>query len=256
MRGDRATGIMAPKKQQPDVDIDRFGGFPAAGISFLAELGRNNNRDWFEANRRTYEECVRAPALALVAALGKRVAAAFPPVTYRAGGNGGSLMRINRDTRFSADKRPYKTQVAMMFVPEGGPKMAVPGFGLQITTEDAELLAGQFAFSPAQLEAFRHAVLDPKAGAALTAAADRVAGAGTEPDAYPLGGKQLKRLPTGYDSDHPMAEWLKFKGLHVFAPTIPLDVVTTPEVVDAAMRHFHAMAPIWSWLMEYVERRV
>ena len=88
MRGDRATGIMAPKKQQPDVDIDRFGGFPAAGISFLAELGRNNNRDWFEANRRTYEECVRAPALALVAALGRRVAAAFPPVTYPAGGDG------------------------------------------------------------------------------------------------------------------------------------------------------------------------
>lgn len=237
-------------RRSPVDDGEGFVGFPSAGISFLQELGRNNNRDWFEAHRSTYEECVRAPALELVAALGTRVAAAFPPVTYRAGGNGGSLMRINRDTRFSADKRPYKTQVAMIFVPEAKSKMAVPGFGLQITTECAELVVGQFAFDPGQLEAFRRAVLDPTAGAALTQTAERIAQAG----AYPLGGQQLKRVPSGYDSDHPMAEWLKFKGFHVFAPTIPLEVVATPGLVDAAMHHFHAMAPIWSWLMEYVER--
>lgn len=244
-------------KPKPDLsDGERFAGFPPAGISFLRELEHNNTRDWFEAHRSTYEEHVRAPALSLVAALGRRVEEAFPPVTYRQVGKGASLMRINRDTSFSADKRPYKTRVAMMFVPAGESKMAVPGFGLQITTEYAELIAGQFAFDPRQLDAFRHAVLDPTAGSALTEAVERVAHAGTSPDAYPLGGQQLKRIPRGYDPDHPMAEWLKFKGLHVFAPTIPLDVVATPEVVDAAVHHFHAMAPIWAWLMEYIDRTV
>ncbi len=236
-----------------------FPGFSAAGIGFLRELAQNNNRPWFEAHRARYERDVRAPARALVAALGERLASAFPPTAYSTAGNGGSLMRINRDVRFSSDKSPYKAQIAMMFVPEGRAKMGTPGFGLQITTKQVELVAGQFAFDPGQLAAFRRAVLDDSAGSALSAAAAHLAPAGglaadsasTAP--YPLGGRRLKRVPRGYDADHPRAEWLTYKGLHVFSPPISLAVAATPELVNVAMTHFHQMAPIWAWLMRYVE---
>jgi hypothetical protein len=119
---------------------------------------------------------------------------------------------------------------------------------VQITTETVELVAGQFTFGPEQLEAYRHAVLDDVAGAALEAAAARVANTG----GYPLGGRQLKRVPRGYDTDHPRAEWLLYKGLHVFAPAISLEVAATPELVDVVMGHFAKMAPIWLWLMRHV----
>lgn len=223
-----------------------FTGFPEAGAQFLRDLAENNNRDWFEANKATFVEQVQQPALALVVALGERVQAAFPPVTYDPRGNGGSLTRIYRDTRFSPDKTPYKTNIAMMFAPAGHKRMAAPGFGLQITPEQVELVAGMFSFDRAQLEAYREAVLDDRHGPALVAAAEQVAAAG----AYPLGGQELKRVPRGYDAEHPRAEWLKYKGLHVFSPPIPMQTAHTPALVDAVMAHFHHMAPIQQWLMQ------
>lgn len=64
--------------------------------------------------------------IAHAAELGARLAADFPQLDDGAAGFAGALMRINRDTRFSADKPPYKTRVAMMFVPAGGSKMGSP----------------------------------------------------------------------------------------------------------------------------------
>ena len=79
----------------------QYKGFPLSGIDFLRNLADNNNRQWFNAHRTEYEEFVYNPALELVTALGEELAAAFPPVTYNTAGNGGSLMRLYRDTRFS-----------------------------------------------------------------------------------------------------------------------------------------------------------
>lgn len=226
----------------------KFRGFPQSGIKFLNDLAANNNRQWFNAHRSEYEKVLFEPALELVTVLGEELASAFPPVTYSTAGNGGSLMRLNRDTRFSADKTPYKNHVAMMFVPEGRPKMGAPGFGMRISTDKVELIAGQFAFDAQQLERYRQAVVAETSSVALVDAATRIAKSGN----YPLGGKVLKRVPQGYDRDHPQAEWLKYKGLHVFAPTISLDVAATPELIDIVMDHFRLMSPIWSWLIEYV----
>ncbi len=225
-----------------------FSGFPQGGIKFLRNLAVNNDRVWFKTHRSEYDELVLEPVLELVAVLGEELATAFPPITYSTSGNGGSMMRLNRDTRFSTDKTPYKTHVAMMFVPEGLPKMGTPGFGLQITTDYVELIAGQFAFDPQQLERYRQAIVRDTSGSALMEAASLVAKSGN----YPLGGKVLKRVPQGYDKEHPRSEWLKYKGLHVFAPTISLEVAATPELIDVAMGHFRLMAPIWSWLINSI----
>lgn len=228
-----------------------FTGFPPEGIQFLRDLAQNNNKAWFDAHKPAYIETVQQPAVALVVALGERLQAEFPPVTYDPRTNGGSLTRIYRDTRFSADKTPYKTSIAMMFVLEGHQRMTAPGFGLQITPEQVELVAGMFSFSKAQLEAYRAAVLDDDRGQALMAAVAQVRSAGT----YVLGGEELKRVPRGYAADHPRADWLKYKGLHVFSPPITLEVAYTPELVEAAMAHFRRMAPVQQWLMAVLEEQ-
>lgn len=222
-----------------------FDGFPLAGFVFLRDLAANNNKPWFEANRQTYLNAVQQPALALVATLGAQLQERFPSVQYDLRTNGsGSLMRIHRDTRFSADKSPYKTNVAMMFFTGQGGKMANPGFGLQFTPEHVELIAGVFAFTPPALEAYRAAVLDETLGPQLEAAATAVRAAGE----YSIAGVGYKRVPRGLPAEHPRAAWLLYKGLHVFAPPISAQVAQTPALVDAALADFIAMAPIEQWL--------
>jgi uncharacterized protein (TIGR02453 family) len=222
-----------------------FAGFPAEGIQFLRDLEANNERAWFEAHKATYLRAVQAPAVALVAALGAELQAQFPTISYDTRTNGGgSLMRIYRDTRFSADKSPYKTNVAMMFAPRGAGKMAAPGFGLQLTPTQVELVAGLFAFDPEALLRYREAVLDETKGAALEEAVAQVRAAGP----YTLGGEGYKRVPNGLPADHPRAAWLKHKGLHVFAPPISLEDAQKPALVELALGHFRAMAPLQQWL--------
>lgn len=123
--------------------------------------------------------------------------------------------------------------------------MEAPGFGLQITPQHVELMTGSFSFTPAQLEAYRAAVLDDATGNTFLEAVAHVESAG----AYTINGKELKQVPRGYDAAHPRAEWLKYKGLYVFAPTIPLAVAHSAELLDALMAHFNAMAPIYHWLI-------
>lgn len=226
-------------------DIVPFVGFPVEGVKFLRDLRDNNNKEWFEAHKSTYRDAVQMPAQALVVALGERLRAEFPRIRYDARTNGGSLTRIYRDIRFSADKTPYKTNIAMMFAPEGYKRMGAPGFGLQITPEQVELVTGMFSFSKPQLEQYRQAVADESQGKALIAAVAQAEAAGD----YPIGGKELKRVPRGYDSDHPRAEWLKYKGLHAFSPPISLEIAYTSALIDAAMGHFKNTAPIYDWLM-------
>jgi uncharacterized protein (TIGR02453 family) len=226
-----------------------FTGFPREGVQFLRDLGENNEKSWFEANKQTYIDCVQQPAKALVIALGERLQAEFPPVSYDTRTNGGSMMRIYRDTRFSADKSPYKTNIAMMFTPAGYKRMEAPGFGLQLTPHEVGLVAGMFSFGKGQLERYREAVNDDKTGSALEEAVTQVQAAGE----YTPGGKELKRVPRGYDADHPRGEWLKFKGLHVYSPTIALEVAYSAVLVDEVMVHFRNMAPLWRWLMTVFE---
>ncbi|MGJ3238737.1 MAG: DUF2461 domain-containing protein [Anaerolineae bacterium] len=226
-------------------ETQAFTGFPMEGLQFLRDLAQNNNKDWFDKHKPTYRATVQTPALDLVSALGERLQTEFPRICYDARTNGGSLMRIYRDTRFSANKAPYKTNVAMMFTPEGYKRMEAPGFGLQITPEQVELVVGMFAFSKAQLEIYREAILDNSKGKALIAAVAQVESAGD----YILGDKELKRVPRGYDAKHPRAEWLKYKSLLVYAPPIPLNIVQTTNLLDVTMNHFKNMAPIYRWLI-------
>ena len=85
-----------------------FGGFPRELIDYLTELGKNNNREWFEAHRGDYECHLLEPAREFVNVMGECLKAlgadihAEPRVR-------GSIFAINRDIRFSKNKTPYKT---------------------------------------------------------------------------------------------------------------------------------------------------
>ncbi|MCA9881557.1 MAG: DUF2461 domain-containing protein [Anaerolineae bacterium] len=225
-----------------------FEGFPPEAGQFLRNLRDNNNKEWFQANKQTYIDAVRTPAQAFVMAVGERLQdIVSPDVIYDTRTNGsGSLMRINRDVRFSNDKSPYKENIPMIWWEGVGKKMQNPAFGLQITPTGVGMMAGMFGFDKDQLARYRDAVDDKKKGQALEDAIAKVQSAGD----YVLFGDTYAKVPHGFDADHPRAELLKYKGLYAhLGQDLPQDIITSADFVDITVEHLVNMAPIQQWLV-------
>lgn len=220
--------------------------FPETALDFLQDLTENNNREWFQANKKRYENELRDPAIELVVALGTRLQEHFPNVNYDTAVNGsGSLMRIYRDTRFSKDKTPYKDRIAMGFPEGAGKKMQAPSFGIQISADEAGLMAGTFGFDKEALQIYRQAVVDKKLGAELVKAVKDVQSAGN----YDISGAHYKRPPRGFEMpDDERGQYLLYNGLWASYPTIERDIVTSDSFVDTVVEHFVNMSPIQQWL--------
>jgi uncharacterized protein (TIGR02453 family) len=189
----------------PDIDeYPPFGGFPKEGIAFLKRLKRNNNRDWFGKHKNEFEEFVREPMLSLIASLRPRFqqfAPEFDLTPKR------SIFRVYRDTRFSADKTPYKTHVAAHFVVRGREKGFL-GSGYYLHIEPGELYVGAGIYMPSaeQLKKIRAAIA-ARGNEFLSIINDRafVRRFGV------FTGNSLQRMPRGFAENHPMAQWLKLK---------------------------------------------
>jgi uncharacterized protein (TIGR02453 family) len=224
-----------------------FSGFLQEGLRFLTELKEHNTREWFEANKDTYRDHVLAPAQDLVFALGERLKGLSPGIAYDTAANGsGSILRIYRDLRFSRDKRPYNTHVRLVFWEGRRKKMENPSFFVRIGPDGVGVYAGIHVFQKTFLAAYRDAVVDDLLGADLEAAIETVRGAGD----YTVGGEHYKRVPRGYDADHPRAGLLRYNGLwaHTTAPIDPA-VIVTPELVEVCLEHCRNMAPLHRWLV-------
>jgi uncharacterized protein (TIGR02453 family) len=221
------------------------GSFPSDTILFLADLAANNSREWFEANRDRYEAAYVAPGRAFVEALGPRLADISPGVHYEPRVNG-SISRINRDVRFSADKSPYKSNLDLWFWHGDKRGWDHPGFYLRITPERVYLGSGMHVFGKEQTERYRAAVLDKRAGAALEKAAAEVAKRG-----YEVGGRTRKSVPRGLDPAHPRAAFLMHEGLYGGLELPPAEA-SRAGFADIAFGHFAATWPIGRWLLEEV----
>jgi uncharacterized protein (TIGR02453 family) len=227
--------------------MSRFEGFPRDGIGFLAELRRNNEREWFAAHRDTYERCLLDPARDLVEAVGAELARAGieahadPRV-------GGSIFRINRDTRFSKDKRPYKDHLDLWFWQGSGPSRAHPGYFFRLRPEVLVLGAGMHVFERALLERYRAAVADDERGNELVRAARRV-----EKNGYDVWGRRYKRVPAGFDVDEARAQFLLHDGLFA-GIELPLPPeVHTGALPRLAVSHYRKLRPLQDWLARLVD---
>ncbi|MDZ4851199.1 MAG: TIGR02453 family protein, partial [Pirellulaceae bacterium] len=111
-------------------ETPNFQGFSTETFKFLRDLAKHNDRDWFAENKQRYEDDVLAPSLAFIESMQPFVRKLSPYLTAIPKRVGGSLMRIYRDTRFSKNKTPYKTNVGIHFRHEIGGDVHGPGFYL------------------------------------------------------------------------------------------------------------------------------
>jgi uncharacterized protein (TIGR02453 family) len=236
---------VAKGKQIPLSDLEifpPFGGFPREGIDFMKRLKRNNNRPWFEKHKDEYETFVKLPMQSLIAALQphfERFAPEFDIHPKK------SLFRIYRDVRFSKDKTPYKTHVAAHFVLRGKPK-GVEGSGFYLHIEPDEVFLGGGIYMPDgdQLKKIRRAIVgQPERFLSIMGQKDFKKAFGK------LQGEKLQRAPQGYEPDHPMAEWLKYKQFFVWVEWPESKCRREKFIADVA-RVFESATPMVRFLNE------
>ncbi len=222
-----------------------FTGFTRETVRFYAELRENNNRAWFEENRATYESRVLAPAKLFVAAMGERLKTIVPGIVAVPAVNK-SIFRINRDTRFSLDPRPYKTNLGLYFWDRAHSRMESAGYYVGLEPPDIMLGGGMYVIPDALLGRYRKAAADPRRGgelAKIVTALRAIPGCTVE-------GSHYKRVPAGIDPGHRNAELLKHKGLYAsFEAKVPGEFFGA-EFVDYCFERFAPVAPLHRWLMK------
>src|SRR6478752_1938048 len=221
--------------------MSRFSGFSPDALSFLRALKRNNRREWFQPRKEKYEALIKAPMLEFVGCLNEeftRSAPAYVTPPEKA------VYRIYRDTRFSPDKTPYKTHIAVIFPRNSVVKREGAVFYLHFTEKDLLAFAGVWGPDRDELMAYRALLRDnhEEFEAILAGKSLRKLVAG-------LQGEQLTRMPKGFPVGHPAEGMLRQKQWYLES-TLPISVLTTPRIVPELARRFALMAP----MVEFMNR--
>jgi uncharacterized protein (TIGR02453 family) len=222
---------------------DRY--FTQQTFTFLSELAANNTREWFEAHKQDYEDHVRTPALAFIRAMSDEIPAISRHFLAQPKKVGGSLMRVQRDTRFSKIKTPYKTNIGIQFRHEVGKDVHAPGYYLHIQPGGCLLGIGLWRPEPEVLFKIRQAIVEqPEAWlAARDDAAFRAR--------FALEGDSLANAPRGFAKDHPLLADLKRKDFIGMAALDEVAITSAdllPQVVDA----YASAAPYMRFLCKAV----
>lgn len=212
-----------------------FSGFPHAAFDFFAGLEADNTKDWFHEHRSIYDSAIRQPAIALVDALNQELAAFAP--AYVVADPRKALSRPNRDTRFSNDKRPYRTDMSVVLPRNGSPKHEVAGFFFAVGRNGVDVVGGAYMPGTAELAALRQYIVAHAARFQKVVRAIEKAGImGT------LQGEQAKRVPAGFAAAGPAADLARYKQLY-FRTTIDPGVASSGALVTELSRRFRVMTP-------------
>lgn len=213
--------------------------FTRKTLAFLRALTRHNDRDWFRARKADYEQHVRGP---MVEVLG-RLAADFPRFAPELISDPRvSLFRIYRDTRFSANKAPLKTQIGAHFPSKGFRRNEGSGLYFEVAPKWVWIGGGLYMPSTADLQCIReHIAANHRALHRIVTAPPFKRAVGT------LEGEQLTRVPRGYLKDHPAASYLRFKQF-LAGREFAAEFATSSRFYPQLLTIFEAVVPLVRFL--------
>lgn len=224
---------MAPKQNLTPVSPLAY--IRPEGMAFLRNLARHNDREWFTPRKVIFEAELKEPMLAIV----RRVTDAmidFAPNHVRPAEK--SLFRIYRDTRFSNDKRPYKTHVAAWWSHQGLEKTSGAGYYFHISPKEVIVAAGAYMPEKEQLAAIRNWLLDNHAEFRKLLSRPALRKVFVE-----FEGNALSRPPKGFPKDHPAIDLIQYKQWGLSA-TLPADTALKPDLAATIVRYFKLAAPM------------
>jgi uncharacterized protein (TIGR02453 family) len=234
---------VAPRKKLPSSQNSARSSanpyFTPQAVDFLRKLKRNNRREWFEARRDVYERELKLPMLALISRLMQGMMD-YAPDHIRPPQK--CMLRIYRDTRFSADKTPYKTNLAAWWTPNGLEKTSGSGYYVHISEKELVVATGVYMPPKEQLLAirqhlqehhaeFRRLIENKKLRAKMSL---------HEPQA-------LTRPPKGFCAEHPAIEWIKWRQWGVIA-RLPAAEALKPRLAATVEEYFRLSAPLVDFL--------
>ena len=214
--------------------------FTPALFVFLEELRLHNDRDWFDRNRDRYLRDVRDPMLRFVADVGAVLKKLAPRLVADPRPAGGSLFRIHRDTRFSKDKTPYKTNVAASFRHQAGRDVHGPGLYVSLAPGEVEVGGGVWHPEPEALGLIRTAIVEKSAAWTRAVAAPGM-------DGLTWWGESLKRTPRGSPPGHAHDAWLRRKD---FAAGVELaeEDALAPDFLDRCAEAWRPLGPAMKFM--------
>jgi uncharacterized protein (TIGR02453 family) len=220
--------------------------FSANTLKFLTALTLNNHREWFDQHQADYERLVREPALRLIhdfAPLLKGISRHLTAVDKKVGG---SLMRIHRDTRFSADKSPFKTNIGIQFRHSAGKDIHAPGLYLHVAPGESFLAAGLWHPDPVTLSSIRERIIEKPQLWSKASKAEAFR------EYFALGGDSLARPPRGVSTDHPAVEDLKRKD-HIASTPLSVRDLSSAKLLDLLSDRYSRTKPYMRFLCDAIE---
>ena len=211
--------------------------FKPALFTFMRELAKNNNRDWFLANKERFESDVQRPLLSFIIDVKPHLEKISKHIVADARPTGGSMFRIYRDTRFAKDKTPYKTAAAAQFRHDAGKDVHAPGYYLHLEPGSVFFGGGIWRPDPASAGKIRDAIV------ARESQWRKIVKDKNFPKlSSGHAGESLKRPPAGFDPEHPFIEDIKRKDFIIGGETSEKEACS-PEFLDRFVAFCKAGAP-------------
>lgn len=217
--------------------------FSNKAIKFLKELQQSNNREWFNENKQRYEDEVRTPALNFIETFQpalKKLSPHFVAIPKKVGG---SMMRPYRDTRFSKDKTPYKTNVGIQFRHQLGKDVHAPGFYFHISPGDCFVGAGIWRPESKALRNIRE-LIDQ-----APSAWKKIKASKSLHSEFEFAGSSLTNPPRGFPKDHPNIEDLKRKDFMVISNLSKAELYDK-DLVSIIAKRYKRTVPLMKFLCE------
>lgn len=214
-------------------------------FAFLRELGENNDRTWFKEHQQDYEAWIREPALEFINDVAAPLAKISPNFSADSRAVGGSLFRIQRDTRFSKDKTPYKTNTGMQFRHVLAKDVHAPGFYIHLEPGECYMGIGLWRPETKVAYAIREAIAADPTGWKRASRGKRFA------DVFDVTGDSLVRPPKGFHADHPLIEDLKRKDF-IAGTRLTQREVTSDRFMEGFIDNARRASPFMRFLCEAV----
>ena len=224
---------MALKKNPAPAEVVPY--FRPEALKFLRALAKHNDREWFTPRKAEFEALLKEPMLAVVRKITDAMLD-FAPQHVRPAEK--SLFRIYRDTRFSNDKRPYKTHVAAWWSHQGLEKTSGAGYYFHVSAKEVVIAAGSYMPEKEQLAQIRHWLLDHHEELRKLLARPAIKKAFTE-----FEGNALTRPPKGFPAEHAAMDLVRCRQWGLSA-TLPSDAALDPKLAATVIKYFKLAAPI------------
>jgi uncharacterized protein (TIGR02453 family) len=221
--------------------VRRYTSFDTKTISYLKELHANNNREWFNANKSRYENDVLDVALHFIQTMQEPLAEIAPHFTAVPTRIGGSLMRIYRDTRFSKNKLPYKTNIGIQFRHERAKDVHSPGYYVHIAPDEVFVGVGMWRPDSEPLRQIRERI------AARPGEWQRAIGSAAFKKHFSLGGESLQRPPRGFDKEHPCIDDIR-RTSFIAVRDMTVDDCLSPKFQRSVETSFRQATPFMEFL--------